>query len=112
MSSKTLVLKFDPNTIQHLGISLYSQLPSVLSELISNSWDADTNNIKLEFFDDNDIKVLPERLFLGLTNLRSLSLGDNKITELPADLFNGLINMENLYMENNPNISTIPETLF
>ena len=58
MSTDTLVLKFDPNTIQHLGISLYSQLPSVLSELISNSWDADANNITLEFLDANDIKEI------------------------------------------------------
>ena len=58
MSSDTLVLKFDPNTIQQLGISLYSQLPSVLSELISNSWDADANNITLEFSDTNDIKEI------------------------------------------------------
>jgi hypothetical protein len=58
MSDDKLILKFDPNTIQHLGISLYSQLPSVLSELISNSWDADANNITLEFFDNNDSKEI------------------------------------------------------
>ena len=34
--SESLVLKFDPNTIEHLGVSLYSKLPSVLSELISS----------------------------------------------------------------------------
>lgn len=45
----SLVLKFDPKTIEHLGISLYSQLPSVLSELVSNSWDADANNILINF---------------------------------------------------------------
>ncbi|EDM83431.1 ATP-binding protein [Limnobacter sp. MED105] len=45
----TLELKFDPNTIEHLGVSLYSQLPSVLSELISNSWDADATTVKVDF---------------------------------------------------------------
>jgi hypothetical protein len=58
MSSDKLVLKFDPNTIQHLGISLYSQLPSVLSELISNSWDADANTITLDFIDVADSKEI------------------------------------------------------
>ena len=47
--SKTLELKFDPNTIEHLGVSLYSQLPSVLSELISNSWDADATSVEIDF---------------------------------------------------------------
>jgi hypothetical protein len=56
MSENNLVLKFDPNTIQHLGISLYSQLPSVLSELVSNSWDADAENVTIEFFDDESSK--------------------------------------------------------
>lgn len=58
MSEAKLVLKFDPNTIQHLGLSLYSQLPSVLSELISNSWDADAENIKIEFQDTGEDKSI------------------------------------------------------
>ncbi|MUH05371.1 ATP-binding protein [Commensalibacter melissae] len=47
-----LTLTFDPNTIKHLGVSLYSQLASVLAELISNSWDADADNITIEFIDN------------------------------------------------------------
>lgn len=47
-----LVLKFDPNTIEHLGISLYSKLPSVISELVSNSWDADADNVSIDFIDN------------------------------------------------------------
>ena len=51
-----LELRFDPNTIEHLGVSLYSQLPSVLSELISNSWDADAENVEIDFHDRNGEK--------------------------------------------------------
>ena len=51
MLEENLKLVFDPNTIEHLGISLYSKLPSVLSELISNSWDADANNVEIDFVD-------------------------------------------------------------
>lgn len=58
MNRKELVLKFDPNTIEHLGISLYSKLPSVLSELISNSWDADANNVNIDFLDSTDSKEI------------------------------------------------------
>lgn len=57
MSDK-LTLKFDPNTIEHLGISLYSKLPSVLSELVSNSWDADADNVKIDFVDKDGKKEI------------------------------------------------------
>lgn len=56
--SENLILKFDPNTIEHLGISLYSQLPSVLSELVSNSWDADSDQVTIEFIDNNPEKEI------------------------------------------------------
>jgi len=56
--SSSLVLKFDPNTIEHLGISLYSKLPSVLSELVSNSWDADANNVTIDFVETEDGKEI------------------------------------------------------
>lgn len=51
-----LELIFDPNTIEHLGISLYSKLPSVLSELISNSWDADAENVTIQFEENEESK--------------------------------------------------------
>ena len=56
--SEKLELVFDPNTIEHLGISLYSKLPSVLSELISNSWDADAKEIEVDFIDDSTKKEI------------------------------------------------------
>ena len=56
--SPSLVLKFDPNTIEHLGISLYSKLPSVLSELVSNSWDADAKNVTIDFLDSGENKEI------------------------------------------------------
>ncbi|HUH43144.1 MAG TPA: ATP-binding protein [Sulfurimonas sp.] len=36
-------LKFSPVIIKHLGLSMYSTLPPVLSELITNSYDADAS---------------------------------------------------------------------
>lgn len=55
---KKLKLQFDPNTIEHLGISLYSKLPSVLSELISNSWDADADIVSIDFISHEDNKEI------------------------------------------------------
>lgn len=49
---ENLEMRFDPRTIEHLGISLYSKLPTVISELVSNSWDADAENILIDFIDD------------------------------------------------------------
>lgn len=54
----SLVLKFDPNTIEHLGVSLYSKLPSVLSELLSNSWDADADTVAIDFIENGDDKEI------------------------------------------------------
>ena len=58
MSENILELKFDPNTIEHLGVTLYSKLPSVLSELISNSWDADADNVSITFIDNGSDKEI------------------------------------------------------
>jgi hypothetical protein len=56
--TENLKLVFDPNTIEHLGISLYSKLPSVLSELISNSWDADAETVLINFQVNEDDKEI------------------------------------------------------
>lgn len=80
---KSLVLKFDPNTIEHLGISLYSQLPSVISELVSNSWDADANNISINFIDKNGEKEIIYRddghgMTFDELNQKYLRIGRNR----------------------------------
>ncbi|MEX0398758.1 ATP-binding protein, partial [Providencia rettgeri] len=58
MEDNKLILKFDPNTIEHLGVSLYSKLPSVLSELISNSWDADATKVSINFIEDKTKEII------------------------------------------------------
>ena len=55
---KELVMRFDPHTIEHLGISLYSQLPTVISELISNSWDADADKVHINFINTDQEKQI------------------------------------------------------
>lgn len=90
MSDK-LELKFDPNTIEHLGVSLYSQLPSVLSELISNSWDADANTITIEFQDndtDKTIKFIDDGHGMTLSELNDnyLVIGRNRRREQSTGL--------------------------
>jgi len=40
-------VRFSPVVIKHLGISMYSTLPPVLAELITNSYDADANLVTI-----------------------------------------------------------------
>lgn len=56
--AEKLTLKYDPLTIKHLGVSLYSQLPSVFSELISNAYDADAESIEIALFDKEGVKKI------------------------------------------------------
>lgn len=43
---------FDPGTIKHLGLQMYSTLPPVLSELVSNAWDAGATEVNVNFPQD------------------------------------------------------------
>ncbi|MBQ8458603.1 ATP-binding protein [bacterium] len=53
-----LKLQFDIHTIEHLGVQMYKTLPPVLSELISNSYDADASNVIIIFDDSNENKTI------------------------------------------------------
>ncbi|MBC7766553.1 TIGR02391 family protein [Arenimonas sp.] len=46
-------LRFDPRTIEHLGVKMYSTLPPALAELISNAYDADASEVIVEFHELN-----------------------------------------------------------
>ncbi|RBP85269.1 hypothetical protein EBI01_01330 [Marinomonas rhizomae] len=79
----SLILKFDPNTIEHLGVSLYSKLPSVLSELLSNSWDADAKVVTIDFSEQENAKeIIYEDDGEGMTfeelNNKYLVIGRNR----------------------------------
>ena len=40
--NQKLEMSFDPQTIEHLGVKMYSQLPNAIAELIANSYDAES----------------------------------------------------------------------
>lgn len=46
-------LKFDPKTIEHLGVKMYSTLPPALAELISNAYDADSSEVNIQFHEQS-----------------------------------------------------------
>ncbi|MDU2108484.1 endonuclease NucS domain-containing protein [Clostridium sp.] len=53
-----LTLSFDLNTLDHLGVKLYYEIPSMLAELISNSWDADAHEITIRLNDLEDKSII------------------------------------------------------
>ena len=60
-------LKFSPIVIKHLGLSMYSTLPPVLSELITNSYDADATQVDVIF----------EYTMIESRNVLKISVNDN-----------------------------------
>ena len=37
------------NVLKHMGLSLYSNTPAVLAEVVANAWDADASEVNIEF---------------------------------------------------------------
>lgn len=53
-----LKMTFDPMTIEHLGVRMYSTLPPVLAELIANGYDAGADNVRIILKDDGGKKEI------------------------------------------------------
>lgn len=53
MSEAILKMTFEPQTIEHLGVKMYSTLPPALAEMIANSYDACSNNVNIRLYDND-----------------------------------------------------------
>jgi signal transduction histidine kinase len=53
-----LEMRFDPNTIEHLGVKMYATLPPVIAEIVSNSYDAEAKNVKIWLYDETSEKKI------------------------------------------------------
>ena len=62
MASDELKLRFDPRTIEHLGIKMYSRLPYALAELIANAYDAAADSVEIRLYDEDsqNMKIVIE----------------------------------------------------
>ncbi|MDQ0513986.1 hypothetical protein J2Z62_000424 [Mycoplasmoides fastidiosum] len=60
MNNEGFKIEFDKNTIDHLGIKLYSSFLPVIAELISNSYDADAENIVISIDYNNKIVTIKD----------------------------------------------------
>ena len=56
MESQKLRMSFDPHTIEHLGVKMYSVLPNAIAELIANAYDAEAQNVHISLQDSGETK--------------------------------------------------------
>lgn len=75
------VMRIDLRILNHLGIHLYSNVAAVLSEAVANSWDADANEVKIDF-SNNRIVIADDGFGMDLisVNNRFLNVGYDKRT--------------------------------
>lgn len=80
--SDELKMTFDPMTIEHLGVRMYSTLPPVLAELIANSADADATKAIVHLNDNGNKEIVVEDNGEGMTlkelNEKFLRIGRNR----------------------------------
>jgi len=80
-----LKMSFDPNTIQHLGIKMYSSLPTAIAELVANAYDACSLEVHIKLYDNDEKKIVVEDTGIGMTfeeiNSHFLRIGRNRREE-------------------------------
>lgn len=90
MDKEELKVTFDINTIDHLGVKLYSTIPPMIAELISNAWDADAENVYVNFDDNKGKKTITVHddgngMTFTELNEQFLKVGRNRRVELHKD---------------------------
>ena len=84
--SNELKMTFDPNTIEHLGVRMYSTLPSVIAELVANAYDADAKKVDITLNDENpeekDITIEDDGIGMSFEEINDnfLRIGKNRRT--------------------------------
>ncbi len=72
-----LKMSFDPHTIEHLGIQMYSVLPNAIAELIANAYDADASYVRIKIRDtaeDKSISVIDDGVGMSFDEINNCFL--------------------------------------
>lgn len=89
MQQEELQVTFDINTIDHLGVKLYSTIPPMIAELVSNAWDADASNVYINFNNEGEKTITVSDDGTGMTfselNDHFLKVGRNRRAEMHKD---------------------------
>ena len=83
MSDK-LKMTFDPRTIEHLGIKMYSTLPPAIAELIANAYDACASEVVVKLSDEpKKIEVIDDGTGMTFNEVNEyfLKIGRNRRVE-------------------------------
>ena len=87
--AKILKFTYDIRTIDHLGVKLYTMIPPMLAELVSNAWDADAHNVyvTLENGENKLISVQDDGEGMSFEELNDkfLKVGRNRRADLNSD---------------------------
>lgn len=87
MSEPRFELTISLNILEHLGINLYSNVPSVLSETVANAWDADASTVTIDW-DRPNRRIVIQDDGTGMTsrdvNERFLKVGYRRRDEQPG----------------------------
>jgi len=84
MTDTSLEMRFDPQTVRHLGLKMYSQLPAALAEIISNSYDAYATKVGVVLKEESgspvSIVVMDDGIGLSFSeiNEKFLVIGRNR----------------------------------
>lgn len=74
--TKPYKMEFDPATIKHLGVQMYSTLPPVISELIANAWDAGASKVEISI---PEIRVTDDSVIVACDD--GDGMGDEEIRQ-------------------------------
>lgn len=80
MPKQPYKMEFDIGTIKHLGLQMYSTLPPVIGELVSNAWDANAKKVKITIpetllnYDTSEIIVEDDGLGMSDIDIRKAYL--------------------------------------
>ncbi len=82
---RKLEMTISLNALEHLGMNLYSNVPSVLSEIVANAWDADAQRVKINL-DKNSRSIMIDDDGIGMSRDevvdRFLNVGFKRRTQL------------------------------
>ncbi|HMH34598.1 MAG TPA: ATP-binding protein, partial [Puia sp.] len=80
------------NVLEHLGINLYSNVPAVLSEIVANAYDADADDVHVNWNREADTIIIQDTgkgMDPDDINKRFLTVGYRRRDEQPGDTDKG-----------------------
>lgn len=73
LNKKPFQMDFDVSTLKHLGMQMYSTLPSVIGELVANAWDANATRVEITIpegpIDDDRSEIIINDDGIGMSDL-------------------------------------------